>query len=216
MTVQEQGHAAEIGVDDMVLLAGDKPQLLARDFALLQRRQVRMRPQLLFDRFELLTDLGYLWDNPQKHQAARTVAHNTVVLDETDQRSNERGGEVKFFVSSPHVKAMRAASKAYAEEAASALRSAPLSGAGPAGGHEGTTHVSVMDEQGNAAAITHTVCDSSGVVTPGLGFMFNNDMQSFDPVPGHPNSIAPGKSPRFSAGLTRRKAQKLPHSKPES
>ena len=58
MPVQEQRYAAEIRVDDVVLLAGDKPQLLARDFALLQRRQVRMRPQLLFDRFELLTDLG--------------------------------------------------------------------------------------------------------------------------------------------------------------
>lgn len=61
--------------------------------------------------------------------------------------------------------------------------------------HEGTTHVSAIDGDGTAAAITHTVSDSSGVVTPGLGFMFNNDMQSFDPIPGRINSIAPGKSP---------------------
>lgn len=86
-------------------------------------------------------------------------------------------------------------SKAYAQEVASGLLSASLRAAESVGGHEGTTHVSVMDEEGNAAAITHTVCDGSGVVVPGLGFMFNNDMQSFDPTPGRRNSIAPGKSP---------------------
>ncbi len=63
---------------------------------------------------EILSDLGYLWDHPQKHQASRTVAHNTVVIDEQDQRTRDRGGEVRFFRSSPHVKVMEAASQAYA------------------------------------------------------------------------------------------------------
>lgn len=63
-------------------------------------------------------------------------------------------------------------------------------------GHaDGTTHVSVMDAEGNAVAITHTNHDASGVVVPGLGFLFNNDMNSFDPVPGRLNSIGPGKAP---------------------
>ena len=58
-----------------------------------------------------------------------------------------------------------------------------------------TTNVSVMDEEGNAIAITHTLgSPCSGVVVEGLGFLFNNSMHVFHPFPGHPNSIAPGKS----------------------
>ena len=62
-----------------------------------------------------------------------------------------------------------------------------------AGGSD-TTHLSVIDRDGNAVGITHTLGISSGVVVPGLGFMFNNAMHKFDPRPGKPNSIAPGKS----------------------
>jgi gamma-glutamyltranspeptidase/glutathione hydrolase len=52
-----------------------------------------------------------------------------------------------------------------------------------------------MDEKGNAIAITHTLgSPCSGVVVKGLGFLFNNSMHVFNPYPGHPNSIAPGKS----------------------
>jgi len=57
-----------------------------------------------------------------------------------------------------------------------------------------TTHVSVLDRRGNAVAMTHSLGSSAGVVTPGLGFMFNNCMNSFDPIPGGPNDIRPGKA----------------------
>jgi gamma-glutamyltranspeptidase / glutathione hydrolase len=56
-----------------------------------------------------------------------------------------------------------------------------------------TTHVSVVDSQGNAAALTHSLGSCSGVITPGLGFMYNNSMINFHPISGHRNSIAPGK-----------------------
>jgi gamma-glutamyltranspeptidase/glutathione hydrolase len=56
-----------------------------------------------------------------------------------------------------------------------------------------TTQVSVMDAQGNAVSMTHTLGLGSGVVTPGLGFMYNNAMMLFDPNPGQPNSISPGR-----------------------
>jgi len=57
-----------------------------------------------------------------------------------------------------------------------------------------TTHVSVVDGLGNAVALTHSLGSSSGVITPGLGFMYNNSMVNFRPWPGHANSIAPRKA----------------------
>ena len=57
----------------------------------------------------------------------------------------------------------------------------------------GTTHVSVVDNDGNCVSLTHSLGTSSGVITDGLGFMYNNSMVNFDPFPGNPNSIAPQK-----------------------
>jgi gamma-glutamyltranspeptidase/glutathione hydrolase len=56
-----------------------------------------------------------------------------------------------------------------------------------------TTHVTVVDGRGNCVALTHSLGASSGAITPGLGFMYNNSMINFHPLPGHPNSIAPRK-----------------------
>lgn len=61
-----------------------------------------------------------------------------------------------------------------------------------------TTHICVVDNDGNAVTMTHTLGQPSGVVTEGLGFMYNGAMAVFDPRPGHAGSLEPGKS-RFSA-----------------
>ncbi len=61
-----------------------------------------------------------------------------------------------------------------------------------------TTHVAVIDREGNAVTMTHTLGMPSGVITDGLGFMYNGAMSVFDPRPGRAGSVAPGKS-RFSA-----------------
>lgn len=64
---------------------------------------------------ELLSDLGYLWDHPDRNKTKRTFAHNTVLIDEEEQVTGARGGEFKYFLTTPQVKAMRAASTAYAQ-----------------------------------------------------------------------------------------------------
>lgn len=60
-----------------------------------------------------------------------------------------------------------------------------------------TTHLSVIDEHGNAVALTQTVVGlwGSGVVLPGTGMLLNNGMLNGDPEPGRPNSIQAGKRP---------------------
>jgi gamma-glutamyltranspeptidase / glutathione hydrolase len=61
-----------------------------------------------------------------------------------------------------------------------------------------TTQLCIVDDAGNAVTMTHTLGQPSGVITEGLGFMYNGAMAVFDPRPGHAGSLAPGKS-RFSA-----------------
>lgn len=64
---------------------------------------------------ELLSDLGYLWDHPQKQMTHRTLAHNTVLVDGQEQITKGRGGKFLLFHTSGRVKAMEAESQAYAQ-----------------------------------------------------------------------------------------------------
>lgn len=63
-----------------------------------------------------------------------------------------------------------------------------------------TTTCSVVDGDGNAVGLNTTINSGAGIVTPGLGFLHNNRMWSFNPEPGFRNSIAPGKSPLQGGG----------------
>jgi len=91
--------------------------------------------------------------------------------------------------------------KAYAQEAADAIRAGevvhvPRLERGAE--QPNTTHVSVIDRDGGAVSMTHSLGMPSGVITEGLGFMYNGCMAVFDPRSGRTGSIEPGKS-RFSA-----------------
>ncbi len=68
----------------------------------------------------------------------------------------------------------------------------------PAGDPRGTTHISCVDANGMVVSLTHTLGNPSGVIVPGTGFMLNGAMSVYDPRPGRPGSIAPGKR-RFSS-----------------
>lgn len=58
-----------------------------------------------------------------------------------------------------------------------------------------TTHFSVVDSEGNMCAVTQTLLSIFGskVVSPSTGLLLNNGIMWFDPEPGKPNSLAPGK-----------------------
>lgn len=69
---------------------------------------------------------------------------------------------------------------------------------------DNTTHLSVADKDGNMVGITKTInyYFGSAVVADGYGFILNNEMDDFSPVPGGPNSVAPKKKPLSSMSPT--------------
>jgi len=68
-----------------------------------------------------------------------------------------------------------------------------------------TTHFSIVDKNGMAVSNTYTLENSFGsrIVASGLGYILNNEMTDFNPIPGittrsgkigtEPNTVAPGK-----------------------
>jgi gamma-glutamyltranspeptidase/glutathione hydrolase len=90
-----------------------------------------------------------------------------------------------------YVALARAMKTAYAE------RLAGLGESEPDSAQSCTTHLTVCDAEGTTVAITTTLMSSMGsrVLLPKTGVLLNNGMMWFDPRPGSPNSIAPGKRP---------------------
>ncbi|HEU5322589.1 MAG TPA: gamma-glutamyltransferase, partial [Methylomirabilota bacterium] len=90
----------------------------------------------------------------------------------------------------------RLLSRGHAREAAAELRRGrPAPGRVPPPAEECTTHVSAVDRDRNMVALTHTAVSlwGSRVMIPGTGILLNNGMIWFDPEPGKPNSVGPGK-----------------------
>ena len=79
--------------------------------------------------------------------------------------------------------------------AAEIRRGTPARTRPPRASDECTTHLSVIDRQRNMVALTNTAVSlwGSRVVVPGTGILLNNGMIWFDPEPGKPNSVGPGK-----------------------
>jgi gamma-glutamyltranspeptidase / glutathione hydrolase len=90
----------------------------------------------------------------------------------------------------------RLLSRAYAREVAAEIRRGTREPQrAPRPSDECTTHVGAVDRQRNMVALTHTAVSlwGSRVVVPGTGILLNNGMIWFDPEPGKPNSVGPGK-----------------------
>ena len=65
----------------------------------------------------------------------------------------------------------------------------------------GTTHLVVVDAEGACVSFTHSIGSvaGAGAITPSLGFLHNNFLGHFDPRPGYPMSIVPGR--RIGSGM---------------
>ncbi|RMD82633.1 MAG: gamma-glutamyltransferase [Candidatus Dadabacteria bacterium] len=112
------------------------------------------------------------------------------------------------LLSAEHAAAIRARLRA------SAATPARQWGSLEAGADAGTSHISVVDAQGNAVACTSSINTAFGsmVAVPGRGIVLNNTMDDFSLRPGvpnvyglvgsHANAIAGGKRPLSSMAPT--------------
>ncbi len=64
---------------------------------------------------ECLTDLGYLWDSPNKRMSSRTLAHNLLLIDEQEQITTGRQGHPHLFDPSGPFPTVEMSSTAYTE-----------------------------------------------------------------------------------------------------
>jgi gamma-glutamyltranspeptidase/glutathione hydrolase len=150
-----------------------------------------------------LEDLG--WHRPDHlHVLAETMKR--AYADRAEHMGDVPTVPVKLLTSADYAAQLRAGIvMAHATPAAQIRSGRP---AGPERPH--TTHISVIDAQGNAASSTQTINTSlgSGFVATGTGIVLNNEMDDFAAKPGTPNfyglvqgeqnAIEPGKRPLSS------------------
>ena len=110
-------------------------------------------------------------------------------------RALNRLQEVKLRAGGPHAGAFLAYARVLREGYAERLATM-----GETSDHRDpstTTHLNVVDRDGNMVALTQTLLSVFGskVVLPTSGVLMNNGIMWFDPRPGSPNSLAPGKRP---------------------
>ena len=70
--------------------------------------------------------------------------------------------------------------------------------------HQSTSHLSVIDAEGNAVALSQTInyFFGSGLIVPGVGIIMNNEMDDFSTSSTSPNAPEHGKTPLSSMSPT--------------
>lgn len=143
--------------------------------------------------------------NALQHFDLRSLGHNSAeyirVVSEVMKRATADKdryiGDPKFV----DVPTQMLLDERYAREAAEAIKSGDVASVPRINSGrptKDTTQLCVVDGDGNCVSMTHSLGMPSGVITDGLGFMYNGCMAVFDPRPGRAGSLAPGKS-RFSS-----------------
>lgn len=149
----------------------------------------------------------------------RGTGFNTATTLHRIAEASRRGYADRFaYVGDPDYNAVdwdKLASKEYAARRRAEIdpehASTPKAGEGIARGRVGergevpgdggcTTHLSVVDRDGNMVSVTQTLTliFGSAVTVPGTGVLMNDNMNLFDPVPGGANEIQPWKRPASS------------------
>ena len=139
-------------------------------------------------------DLAAMGHNSPEYVATVSEAMKIATVDK-----DTRIGDPRFF----ETPLGELASKEYGARMAERIRRGektrvPRLNAGGGRESKDTTQVCVVDGEGGCVSLTHSLGRPSGVVTEGLGFMYNGCMGVFDPRPGRAGSLAPGKA-RFTA-----------------
>lgn len=175
---------AEAGPEDLV--SGELAHILVRDVAAAggvlapdDLARYRARPGA-----PLLTDhAGATFATPGGLTAGPTLAHALALL----------GGKIARGKPGP------AAYAAWAEALLAAYE-ARLSTLGDVDDRPDpacTTHLCVVDRAGTMVSLTQTLLSVFGskILSPSTGILLNNGIMWFDPRPGGPNAMAPGKRP---------------------
>jgi gamma-glutamyltranspeptidase/glutathione hydrolase len=145
-----------------------------------------------------LETLNILDQFPSTHVAWATptgLHHRAQAIRQAFLDRFEHLGDPEVVTDSPWE---RLASRDHARALAGRIRRArgsPGRGEAPATHGDCTTHVCAVDRQRNMVSLTHTAVSTFGsrMVVPGTGILLNNGMIWFDPEPGKPNSVGPGK-----------------------
>jgi gamma-glutamyltranspeptidase/glutathione hydrolase len=96
----------------------------------------------------------------------------------------------------------RLLSAKYLEERAALIQERSMGMALPGDREGGTSHLSIVDGNGDAVAMTTTIESAFGSRIVVRGFLLNNQLTDFDFVPGGANAVAAGKRPRSSMAPT--------------